>query len=98
MLFAAYAWKQFVLNALLSTVVKSNEISKNALHILSSSPILYKDILIGIKKKKSLIAFIYTIFSSHLNINIAEMSSINQRFVWAVYRVFNNRVNINSFI
>lgn len=51
--YAAYAWIQFVLNALLSlsTVVKSDEISKNALHILSSSPILYKDILIGIKKK-----------------------------------------------
>lgn len=63
MLYAAYAWIQLVLNALLSlsTVVKSNEISENALHILSSSPILYKDILIGILKK-SLIAFIYTIF------------------------------------
>lgn len=53
MLYAAYAWIQFVLNALLSlsTVVKNDEISKNALHILSSSPILYKDILIGIFKK-----------------------------------------------
>lgn len=69
MLYAAYAWIQFVLNALLSlsTVVKSNEISKNALHILSSSPILYKDILIGIFKKiTNRIHFFFSLSFEHI--------------------------------